>query len=137
MQHPWDSQQFRAGARAAGRSEQTVEAAIAIARNIKRINSDLPVVLTLHHLSHLCDVSSEFLQDVTFRQVRALPNISGSEAWQAERRAKARAALPDNLRSCSAADAGAAMDRSEHPQCCAASRCELRLRQESRSGGRG
>jgi len=71
MQHPWDSQQFRAGARAIGRSEGTIEAAIMIARNIKQTNSDLPVILTLHHLSHLCDVSAEFLQDVIFRKVEA------------------------------------------------------------------
>jgi hypothetical protein len=62
MLHPWDSQQFRAGAKAAGRSKKTIEAAIVIARNIKKANSDLPVVLTLHHVSHLCDVSAEFLQ---------------------------------------------------------------------------
>jgi len=71
MQHPWDSQQFRTGATAAGRSETTVEAAILIARDIKQINPDLPVVLSLHHLSHLCDVSAEFLQNVTFRKVDA------------------------------------------------------------------
>ena len=71
MQHPWDSQQFRTGAKAAGRSQETIEAAITIARNIKKANSDLPVVLTLHHLSHLCDVSAEFLQDVIFRKVEA------------------------------------------------------------------
>jgi RNA-directed DNA polymerase len=71
MQHPWDSQQFRTGAKAAGRSQETIEAAITIARNIKKTNSDLPVVLTLHHLSHLCDVSAEFLQDVIFRKVEA------------------------------------------------------------------
>jgi RNA-directed DNA polymerase len=71
MPHPWDSQQFRTGAKAAGRSQETIEAAITIARNIKKANSDLPVVLTLHHLSHLCDVSAEFLQDVIFRKVEA------------------------------------------------------------------
>jgi RNA-directed DNA polymerase len=69
MLHPWDSQQFRAGAKAAGRSKKTIEAAIVIARNIKKANSDLPVVLTLHHVSHLCDVSAEFLQDVIFRKI--------------------------------------------------------------------
>lgn len=71
MQHPWDSQQFRIGATAAGRSQETIEAAIAIARSIKRTNADLPVVLTLHHLAHLCDVSAEFMQDVIFRKVEA------------------------------------------------------------------
>jgi RNA-directed DNA polymerase len=71
MQHPWDSQQFRAGARAAGRSPRTIHAAIAIARTIKQTNSDLPVVLTLHHPSHLCDVSAEFLQSVIFRKIDA------------------------------------------------------------------
>ncbi|MEW6644487.1 MAG: reverse transcriptase family protein [Pseudomonadota bacterium] len=69
MQHPWDSQQFRTGAKAAGRSQKTIEAAIVIAGNIKKANPDLPVVLTLHHFSHLCDVSAEFLQDVIFRKV--------------------------------------------------------------------
>jgi RNA-directed DNA polymerase len=71
MQHPWDSQQFQTGAKAAGRSQETIEAAIAIGRNIKRTNADLPVVLTLYHLSHLCDVSAEFLQDVVFRKVES------------------------------------------------------------------
>lgn len=71
MKHPWDSQQFRTGAKAVGRSEQSIEAAILIARNIKQTNSDLPVVLTLHHLSHLCDVSAEFLQNVIFRKIEA------------------------------------------------------------------
>jgi RNA-directed DNA polymerase len=71
MQQPWDSQQFRTGAKAIGRSETTIAVAIEIARNIKQTNSDLPVVLTLHHLSHLCDVSAEFLQDVIFRKVEA------------------------------------------------------------------
>ena len=85
MQHPWDSQQFRTGARAAGRSEQTIEAAIAIARNVKRINADLPVVLTLHHLSHLCDVSAEFLQDVIFRKIQAY------RTFQMQKRGKANA----------------------------------------------
>ncbi|HEV7417194.1 MAG TPA: hypothetical protein VGN98_13640 [Tianweitania sediminis] len=37
MEHPWNSQQFRAGARAAGRSDAAIEAAIAIGNNIKRI----------------------------------------------------------------------------------------------------
>jgi RNA-directed DNA polymerase len=71
MQHPWDSQQFRTGARAVGRSETMIEAAAVIARKVKQTNSDLPVVLTLHHLSHLCDVSAEFLQDIIFRKVEA------------------------------------------------------------------
>src|SRR4051812_25150863 len=71
MQPPWDSQQFRTGAKTAGRSEATIEAAVVIARKIKQTNSDLPVVLTLHHLSHLCDVSAEFLQEVIFRKVEA------------------------------------------------------------------
>jgi RNA-directed DNA polymerase len=69
MQHPWDSQQFRTGAKAAGRSPQTIRAAISIAQTIKGVNSDLPVVLTLHHLSHLCDISPEFLQSVIFRKI--------------------------------------------------------------------
>lgn len=68
MQHPWDSQQFRAGAKAVGRSDAAIEAAIAIGNNIKRINADLPVAFTLHHLAHLCQVSAEYLQDVIHRK---------------------------------------------------------------------
>jgi len=38
---------------------------------IKRRHADLPVVLTLNHLAHLCDVSPDFLQEVAHRKVDA------------------------------------------------------------------
>ncbi|MBM3603930.1 MAG: RNA-directed DNA polymerase [Alphaproteobacteria bacterium] len=67
----WNSQRFRAGAKASGSSEETIQAAIEIAACIRKENPRLPVVFTFHHLSHLTDVSSEFLQDVAFRKVDA------------------------------------------------------------------
>jgi RNA-directed DNA polymerase len=69
MRHPWSSQQFRQGALAASRSEAVIAAAESIAREIKQRNSNIPVVLTLHHLAHLADVPVESLQQVIFRQV--------------------------------------------------------------------
>lgn len=69
MRHPWSSQQFRLGALAAGRSEGVIAAAESIAREIKRRNENLPVVLTLQHLAHLTDVPVEPLQKIIYRQV--------------------------------------------------------------------
>ncbi len=68
MTHPWSSQQFSSGARAAGRSEQLIAAVEASANAIKRVHPDLPVILTLKHLSHLAGVSVDALQAVIFRQ---------------------------------------------------------------------
>jgi RNA-directed DNA polymerase len=68
MRHPWSSQQFRTGALAAGCSEAILAAAESIAREIKQRNSNLPVILSLHHLAHLADVPVEQLQQVIFRQ---------------------------------------------------------------------
>jgi RNA-directed DNA polymerase len=96
MQHPWDSQQFRTGAKAIGRSETTIAAAIEIASNIKRANSDLPVVLTLYHLSHLCDVSAEFLQNVIFRKVEAYRVFRMQKRGKPKRRFR-RICVPDPL----------------------------------------
>lgn len=50
MKHPWDPQTFAWGAKAEGRSAETVAASIAAASAIKRHHPDLPVVLTLNHL---------------------------------------------------------------------------------------
>ncbi len=69
MRHPWSSQQFRLGALEAGRSEAVIAAAESIARDIKRRNENVPVVLTLHHLAHLADVPVEPLQKIIYRQV--------------------------------------------------------------------
>lgn len=69
MKHPWDSQTFASGATAKGRSAETVAASIAAASAIKRRHPDLPVVLTLNHLAHLSDVSSDFLQEVAHRKI--------------------------------------------------------------------
>jgi RNA-directed DNA polymerase len=71
MIHPWSPQQFRKGARAVGRPEAVIVAAESAAAAIKRVHPDLPVVLTLHHLAHLAEVSAEDLQQVTFRKVDA------------------------------------------------------------------
>jgi len=68
MDHPWSSQQFRDGARAAGRGETVIAAAEAAAAAIKRVHPDLPVILTLKHLAHLSGVPVDDLQIVIFRQ---------------------------------------------------------------------
>lgn len=57
------------GALEAGRSEAVIAAAESIARDIKRRNENVPVVLTLHHLAHLADVPVEPLQKIIYRQV--------------------------------------------------------------------
>jgi RNA-directed DNA polymerase len=71
MKHPWSPQHFREGAKAADRPELMIAAAESAAAAIKRVHPDLPVVLTLHHLAHLSEVSAEDLQQVTFRKVDA------------------------------------------------------------------
>jgi RNA-directed DNA polymerase len=68
MKHPWDSQAFAEGARAAGRSGRIYEAARIAAGRIKEKNSDLPVVLTLSHLAHLIDVSPVELRRIIDRK---------------------------------------------------------------------
>ena len=68
MKHPWDSQTFANGARAAGRDPRIIAAANATARRIKRANQDLPVVLTLTHLAHLVDVAPQLLSRIIDRQ---------------------------------------------------------------------
>ena len=68
MQHPWSSQSFREGALAAARPKKMIEAAEIAATLIKRRHPDLPVVLTIQHFAHLCDVSIELLQNVIFRK---------------------------------------------------------------------
>ncbi|MBY2940925.1 RNA-directed DNA polymerase [Rhizobium leguminosarum] len=59
MRHPWDSQNFRIGAKNAGRSNQVIDRAIAAARRIKKKNRDLPVIFSIAHLAHLTDVNVE------------------------------------------------------------------------------
>jgi RNA-directed DNA polymerase len=68
MLHPWSSQSFREGALAAKRPTEAIEAAEIAATHIKRRHPDLPVVLTIQHFAHLCDVSNELLQNVVFRK---------------------------------------------------------------------
>src|SRR5437773_12241149 len=68
MLHPWSSQSFREGALAARRPMKMIEAAEVAATLIKRRHPDLPVVLTIQHFAHLCDVSIELLQNVIFRK---------------------------------------------------------------------
>lgn len=68
MKHPWSSQSFRVGAREAGREESVIVAAEIAAAAIKRVNPNLPVVLTLNHLCHLAGVSIDTVQRVAFRK---------------------------------------------------------------------
>jgi RNA-directed DNA polymerase len=71
MKHPWSPQHFREGARAAGRPEPIIAAAERTASLINQKHPDLPVILTLHHLAHLSEVSAQDLQLVAFRKVDA------------------------------------------------------------------
>ncbi|SRR6266851_3518876 len=69
MKHPWNSQAFAEGARAAGRDRDIVVAAEVAARRIKRAHPDLPVILTLTHLGHLVDIAPETLRQIIDRRV--------------------------------------------------------------------
>ena len=69
MKHPWDSQVFATGARAAGRDPGVIRAANLAAGKIKQVNPDLPVVLTLPHLGQLVDVAPETLSAIVARKV--------------------------------------------------------------------
>lgn len=69
MKHPWSPQRFAHGAREAGVSEDVITASNVAARTIKRVNPDLPVILTLEHLGHLTDVSPKLLRAVVDRTV--------------------------------------------------------------------
>lgn len=68
MKHPWDPQLFSAGALAAGLDTNLVAAIQKIASNIKGINPDLPVVLSLSHLGHLVGVLPKVLHDIVDRK---------------------------------------------------------------------
>jgi RNA-directed DNA polymerase len=69
MNHPWDSQAFVSGARAAGRDPAVISAAETAARRIKQALPDLPVVLTLSHLGHLVDVAPDLLRRIVVRKI--------------------------------------------------------------------
>jgi RNA-directed DNA polymerase len=69
MNHPWDSQDFVNGARAAGRDPAVIQAAEVAARQIKQALPDLPVVLTLSHLGHLVDVVPDLLRRIIVRKI--------------------------------------------------------------------
>ena len=62
MKHPWGPQRFARDAAAAGVPADVIAASNAAARAIKRVNADLPVILTLDHLGHLVDVSPKVLR---------------------------------------------------------------------------
>jgi len=68
MRHPWDSQHFADGAKAAGRDPKVIAAAQAVALKIKRGNSDLPVIPSLAHLAHLADINLDMLRNVVARR---------------------------------------------------------------------
>ena len=63
MKHPWSPRQFDAQAKALGRSEGTVQAALDVARAIKNSHPDLPVIFTLSHLAHLTDIPPKIVRN--------------------------------------------------------------------------
>lgn len=67
MKHPWDSQDFMRGARAEGRDSESITAAVSIAKAIKQVSPDLPVIFSLSHLAHLVDVSPKVLRPIVDR----------------------------------------------------------------------
>ncbi|WP_353532878.1 reverse transcriptase family protein [Cognatishimia sp. WU-CL00825] len=67
MKHPWDSQDFLRGAKAAGRDSDTLSAAASIAKAIKQVSPNLPVIFSLSHLAHLVDVSPKSLRPIVDR----------------------------------------------------------------------
>ncbi|KZK93368.1 Reverse transcriptase (RNA-dependent DNA polymerase) [Pseudovibrio sp. Ad5] len=67
MKHPWDSQNFVRGARASGRDLDTISAAVSIAKAIKQVSPNLPVIFSLSHLAHLVDVSPKDLRPIVDR----------------------------------------------------------------------
>src|SRR5271154_2933462 len=66
--HPWDSQAFAEGAKAAGRDEKLIAAATNAARRIKSTHPDLPVVLSVAHLGHLIDIAPSTLRRIINRK---------------------------------------------------------------------
>jgi len=68
MRHPWDSQTFREGAKAEGRDDQTIAAALAAASAIKAVHPDLPVIFSLTHLAHLAGVKGSILRTIVTRR---------------------------------------------------------------------
>lgn len=63
----WDSQDFVSGAREAGRSQETIDAALGHADAILAASPDLPIVFTLNHLAQASGVAHKFLLDVASR----------------------------------------------------------------------
>lgn len=53
MTHPWDPQQFSAGAKSLGRPPAAIANSVTAGNRIKHRDPDLPVILTLAHLAHL------------------------------------------------------------------------------------
>jgi RNA-directed DNA polymerase len=69
MRHPWSPQQFASGARERGRPPAVIEAGLEAARAVKRVDPDLPVVLTMHHLAHLSGVDPHKVRAYATRRV--------------------------------------------------------------------
>lgn len=63
----WDSQTFVSGARDAGRSQASIDAALGHANAILAVSPDLPIVFTLNHLAQASGVAHKFLLDVASR----------------------------------------------------------------------
>lgn len=91
MLHPWDSQAFARDARIAGRSATTIAHALAAAESIKKANVDLPVILSLGHLSYLSDVGLPVLRnyierfDDPYRVFKVRKNRAGAAASRRNR----------------------------------------------------
>jgi RNA-directed DNA polymerase len=94
MKHPWNSQLFATEAHAGGVSSATVEAVRLAASAIKRVNPDLPVILTLGHLAHLVDVSQNDLLSVINRRADSYRVFAikkrGRPGWEAAPRRPSR-----------------------------------------------
>ena len=70
MKFPWSPRQFADGARARGRLEGTIQAAIDVGRAIKASHPDLPVIFTLSHLAHLTGIAPNVVRGYVIRRHR-------------------------------------------------------------------
>jgi hypothetical protein len=68
MKHPWSPQRFAHEALEAGCKPEVIEAALYGVRAIKRVDENLPVILTLDHLGHLIDINPKTLRNFVDRR---------------------------------------------------------------------
>jgi RNA-directed DNA polymerase len=92
MKHPWDSQTFIQGSKRLGRDDASIFAALSIAKSIKSVSADLPVIFSLSHLGHLVDVSPKHLRPIVdrmrdpYRHFRLRKKGGGKNSVAAKRR---------------------------------------------------